>query len=507
VFCDFPATAETQHYDEQEGEAERTVIMIKKRVANLSQQLTAAGNAAPAAAGGRADDHIVGGGALWREAAVPKAATSVEELLSRYEVQTATNIEYVGMNHVALVCSDMAKTLRFFGDVLGLRLSKTIDIGNGGQHFFFDVGKGAQLAYFWFPEAPKAVDGVSRAAPPGFGQPTALGSMHHLAFNVETEEELLACKARLEKHNVQEVVHMIHADTATGEAETWKDPLAVWNSIYFGGPDGEYLEVSVTARPIGGTRDVNLMPNPRAKFLDEEDEYQKTAAAGSTSTTESSSLAGMGANWREQILRPPASRVSELVKRYGSPKPDGMRLTGLNHIALVSSDMERTVRFYGEVLGLRLSKTLDIGIGQHFFFDIGNDAQLAYFWFPEVAKAKDGVSRVSMADFMAPPEKGIFPKTAVGSMHHFAIRVKDERSLISARTRLKERGLFVTPVVLHADNVPGGVTQDPRDPRIIFRSIYFFGPDGENLELSVTERDLGGPRDIEHMPGGKAQLI
>jgi catechol 2,3-dioxygenase-like lactoylglutathione lyase family enzyme len=50
-------------------------------------------------------------------------------------------------------------------------------------------------------------------------------------------------------------------------------------------------------------------------------------------------------------------------------------LRGVNHIALVSSDMARTVRFYRDVLGMPLVKTLDLpdGKGQHFFFDIGNN--------------------------------------------------------------------------------------------------------------------------------------
>lgn len=58
-------------------------------------------------------------------------------------------------------------------------------------------------------------------------------------------------------------------------------------------------------------------------------------------------------------------------------------IRGVNHIALVSSDMARTVRFYRDVLGMPLVKTIDMPGGtQHFFFDIGNDDCLAFFWFP-----------------------------------------------------------------------------------------------------------------------------
>ena len=69
-------------------------------------------------------------------------------------------------------------------------------------------------------------------------------------------------------------------------------------------------------------------------------------------------------------------------------------LRGVNHVALVSSDMARTVRFYRDVLGMPLVKTLDLpgGMGQHFFFDIGNNDCLAFFWFPHAAASQPGVS-------------------------------------------------------------------------------------------------------------------
>ena len=54
-------------------------------------------------------------------------------------------------------------------------------------------------------------------------------------------------------------------------------------------------------------------------------------------------------------------------------------LRGVNHLALVCRDMERTVDFYCNVLGMPLVKTIDLpfGSGQHFFFDMGNGDSLA----------------------------------------------------------------------------------------------------------------------------------
>ena len=68
-------------------------------------------------------------------------------------------------------------------------------------------------------------------------------------------------------------------------------------------------------------------------------------------------------------------------------KPDNpnqeFELGGINHVALVCADMEKTVDFYSGVLGMPLVKSLDLpgGMGQHFFFDAGNGDCVAFFWF------------------------------------------------------------------------------------------------------------------------------
>jgi len=50
----------------------------------------------------------------------------------------------------------------------------------------------------------------------------------------------------------------------------------------------------------------------------------------------------------------------------------GFELRGINHLALVCRDMERTVDFYTNVLGLPLVKTIELpaGMGQHFFMKL-----------------------------------------------------------------------------------------------------------------------------------------
>ena len=45
--------------------------------------------------------------------------------------------QYRGVNHVALVCRDMAETVDFYENVLEMPLIRSIGIGSHGQHFFF----------------------------------------------------------------------------------------------------------------------------------------------------------------------------------------------------------------------------------------------------------------------------------------------------------------------------------------------------------------------------------
>ena len=84
-----------------------------------------------------------------------------------------TNTEFAlgGINHVALVCSDMARTVDFYSNVLGMPLIKSLDLPGGmGQHFFFDAGNGDCVAFFWFADAPDRVPGISSPeAIPGIG--------------------------------------------------------------------------------------------------------------------------------------------------------------------------------------------------------------------------------------------------------------------------------------------------------------------------------------------------
>lgn len=159
-----------------------------------------------------------------------------------------------GVNHLALVCRDMAKTVEFYRDVLGMPLTKTIDLPGGmGQHFFFDIGNGDSLAFFWFPDAPPAAPGI--AAPSGLpamgDMKSAHGSMNHIAFNVPAEkfDEYVA---RLHERGVQTSMVLNHDDSEWQVAPQMQDGVFV-RSVYFFDPDGVCLEFAAWTAELGGT--------------------------------------------------------------------------------------------------------------------------------------------------------------------------------------------------------------------------------------------------------------
>jgi catechol 2,3-dioxygenase-like lactoylglutathione lyase family enzyme len=151
--------------------------------------------------------------------------------------------ETSGINHLALVCSDMQQTVDFYEGVLGFPLVKTIELPAGmGQHFFFDIGGGDHLAFFWFPDAPPAAPGIAspRARPDQGELTTAIASMNHVAFDVpadrieEYRDRLLAAGI-----DCTEVAN--HDDSEWGIAKQMHDGVFV-RSVYFQDPDGILLE-------------------------------------------------------------------------------------------------------------------------------------------------------------------------------------------------------------------------------------------------------------------------
>lgn len=167
-------------------------------------------------------------------------------------------------------------------------------------------------------------------------------------------------------------------------------------------------------------------------------------------------------------------------------------LGGINHLALVCRDMQETVDFYEGVLGMPLVKTLDLpsGMGQHFFFDIGNGDSLAFFWFPGAPDAAPGIASPKHA-----PGEGEM-LTAIGSMNHVAFDVAEDR-FEEYHEKLKAKGLKPTPIINHDDS-PRAVAREMH-PGVFVRSVYFMDPNGILLEFACWTRKFDAS-DVGHTP-------
>jgi catechol 2,3-dioxygenase-like lactoylglutathione lyase family enzyme len=176
--------------------------------------------------------------------------------------------------------------------------------------------------------------------------------------------------------------------------------------------------------------------------------------------------------------------------RATEPPPSQIR--GFNHLALVCRDMARTVEFYRDVLGFPLVKTVELpaDMGQHFFFDIGGDNSLAFFWFPDAPEPAPGVSAPA-----ARPDTGELT-SAIGSMNHVSFTV-DHDDFEAWRDRLQAHGVACSKPTYHDDSE--WTVTDERHPGVYVRSMYFQDPDGILLELACWMRPLG-PEDVRHEP-------
>jgi catechol 2,3-dioxygenase-like lactoylglutathione lyase family enzyme len=83
-----------------------------------------------------------------------------------------------GVHHVALLSSDVERTIRFYQDLLEFPLTEIFENRDyaGSNHFFFDVGHGNLLAFFDFP-------GLELGP-----YEEVLGGLHHVAISVEPEQ-------------------------------------------------------------------------------------------------------------------------------------------------------------------------------------------------------------------------------------------------------------------------------------------------------------------------------
>jgi glyoxylase I family protein len=126
-------------------------------------------------------------------------------------------VETGGVDHLALICSDVERTIEFYTEVLGMTLNRIVPNRDepSSTHIFLDMGGGNFLAFFDFPKKGPAKT------------QRGIGSMHHLALKA-TPQQYARMIGELKSRAIK---HDVHGDETMG-------------AVYFRDPDDILLEVT-----------------------------------------------------------------------------------------------------------------------------------------------------------------------------------------------------------------------------------------------------------------------
>jgi len=131
-----------------------------------------------------------------------------------------------------------------------------------------------------------------------------------------------------------------------------------------------------------------------------------------------------------------------------------IRFNGINHLAMATGDMDRTIRFWRDLLGLRLVAGLGKPGYRHYFFQISSNDLIAFFEWPDVEPMEEKDHGY--------PVKGPF------IFDHVSFGVETEDDLWEIKDKLTVAGFQVSAVIDHG----------------FIHSIYAFDPNGIPIEFS-----------------------
>lgn len=129
--------------------------------------------------------------------------------------------------------------------------------------------------------------------------------------------------------------------------------------------------------------------------------------------------------------------------------------TGINHLAMVTADMDRTVRFWRDLLGMRLVAGLGSRGYRHYFFAISDQDMIAFFEWP-------GAEAVPEKDHGVPGRGPI-------AFDHVSFGVASDDALWNLKDRLEAADFWVSEVIDHG----------------FIHSIYTFDPNRIPIEFSA----------------------
>ena len=142
------------------------------------------------------------------------------------------------------------------------------------------------------------------------------------------------------------------------------------------------------------------------------------------------------------------------------------RFTGFNHVALATGDMDGTIRFWRDLVGLRLVAGLGRPGARQYFFELAPGSLLGFFEWP-------GVEPIAEKDHG-------YPTAGPFAFDHLALGVGGPEDLWELKDRLEAAGFWVS---------------EPMDHGFI-HSIYAFDPNGVAIEFAHQ----AGPWDPHQQP-------
>jgi len=131
------------------------------------------------------------------------------------------------------------------------------------------------------------------------------------------------------------------------------------------------------------------------------------------------------------------------------------KVVGVHHLALVTGSLDRTIRYWRDLVGLELRARLGAPGYRQYFFAAGERTLISFFEWP-------GAEAVPEKDHGAPLAGRIV-------FDHVALELAAEEDLFELRDRIAAAGFWVS---------------DAMDQGFV-RSIYSFDPNGVPVEFAV----------------------
>ena len=137
-----------------------------------------------------------------------------------------------------------------------------------------------------------------------------------------------------------------------------------------------------------------------------------------------------------------------------------VKFNGINHLAFATADMDTTIRFWRDLLGMRLVAGIGDSKYRHYFFELSKNDMVAFFEWPYVGKIDEKDHGVPVK------EKFVFD--------HVSFGVETSDDLWELKDKIEAAGFWVSEVIDHG----------------FIHSVYAFDPNNIPIEFSVSIGDV-----------------